>query len=391
MSDEAEVLARIEGQVGRLALNRPKALGALTLTMCRLMIDSLLAWREDDRVAAVLIDHAGERGFCAGGDIRFLADSAREGGAAAREFFFTEYRLNHLLFAYPKPVIAVIDGITMGGGVGISAPACWRIATERTTFAMPETSIGLFPDVGGGWHLPRLAFRGSNPSPSHRWRDGPLPLPMGEGLISFSHGEKEGPAPVPGAPSSYGVWLALTGARLKRADCLALGIANAFVPSEAVEAFKAAVIAEPAAVAAHAARYAADPGPAPIEANRAEIDRHFAHDSVEALVESLRGGGDWAAEQAAILGAKSPLSLKVTLRQLRAGAAMPSFADEMASEMRVAARMVQSHDFAEGVRAVIVEKDNTPRWKPATLAGVTEPMLDAVFAPLPLDQEWTPL
>ena len=343
-----EVLAWIDGRVGLLTLNRPKALGALTLGMCETMIAALLAWREDSQVEAVLMDHAGERGFCAGGDIRFLADSAREGGADARRFFFTEYRLNHLLFTYPKPVVAVMDGITMGGGVGISAPARWRIATERTTFAMPETGIGLFPDVGGGWHLPRL-------------------------------------------PGETGTFVALTGARLKGADCLALGIANAFVASGDVEACKAAVIAEPREIAAHAERFAADPGAATIEARRSEIDRHFAHDRVEGIVHSLKCGKGWAAEQTAILSAKSPLSLNVTLRQLREGAAMASFADEMRQEMRIAARMVQSHDFAEGVRAVIVEKDNAPRWDPADLAAVTPAMLDAVFAPLPPDQEWTPL
>ncbi len=185
--------------------------------------------------------------------------------------------------------------------------------------------------------------------------------------------------------------MALTGARLKAADCLALGIANAFVPSADIETFKAAVVASPREIEAHVRRYAGDPGPAPIETNRLMIDRHFAGESVETIVESLRAEAGWAAEQAKILATKSPLSLKVTLRQLREGAAMASFAKEMAQEMRIAARMVQSHDFAEGVRAVIVEKDNAPRWDPADLAEVTPAMLDAIFAPLPADQEWTPL
>ena len=143
-----EVLCRVEGKVGRITLNRPQALHALTTAMCKAMIEALLGWREDGAVEAVLIDHSGERGFCAGGDIRMLAESGAGDGAQAREFFFTEYRLNHLLFTYPKPVVAVMDGVTMGGGVGISMPARFRIAAERTTFAMPETGIGLFPDVG---------------------------------------------------------------------------------------------------------------------------------------------------------------------------------------------------------------------------------------------------
>ncbi|RZJ90127.1 MAG: enoyl-CoA hydratase/isomerase family protein, partial [Brevundimonas sp.] len=151
-----EILTHVEHGVGRITLNRPKALHALNRAMCEAMLAALLAWREDDRVTSILIDHAGERGFCAGGDIRMLAESGRTDGVDARAFFYAEYRLNHLLFEYPKPVTAIIDGIVMGGGVGISLPAKVRIATERTTFAMPETGIGLFPDVGGGWFLPRL-------------------------------------------------------------------------------------------------------------------------------------------------------------------------------------------------------------------------------------------
>ncbi len=350
MREEApEVLVANEGKVGRLTLNRPKALGALTAGMVALMTDALLAWRGDDAVRAVMIDHAGERGFCAGGDIRFLADSAAAGGEAARAFFFAEYRLNHLLFIYPKPVIAIMDGITMGGGVGISAPADYRIATERTAFAMPETGIGLFPDVGGGWFLPRL------------------------------HG-------------SAGVWLALTGARLKAAGCEILGIATDVVPSERLADLKGAVLSDPDAVETILAELGADPGHSAMIDHHDEIDRLFAGPTVEAIVAALKAdGGEWALAQRDILAAKSPLSMKVALRQLRAGAALTDFAEDMAMEMRIAARIVVSHDFAEGVRAVIVEKDNRPVWSPPTLDGVTDAMLDAVFAPLPADQEWSPL
>ena len=344
-----EVLVNVEGAVGRLTLNRPKALHALTTTMCRLMTDALLAWRADDAVQAVLIDHSGERGFCAGGDIRMLADSAAAGGAAARAFFFTEYRLNHLLFGYPKPVIAMMDGVTMGGGVGLSYPARYRIATERTTFAMPETGIGLFPDVGGSWFLPRL------------------------------HG-------------STGAWIALTGARLKAADCELLGIATDVVAAERLPALKAAIIADPAAVETLLAELESDSSPAPISQHREDIDRLFAAPTLEGVFAALQGdGSEWAAAQLAILRVKSPLSMKTALRELQAGAAMTDFAQAMTMEMRIAARIVMSDDFTEGVRAVIVEKDNTPRWRPAALEGVTETMLDAVFAPLPPDQEWSPL
>jgi enoyl-CoA hydratase len=346
---EPEVLVSVEGAVGRLTLNRPKALGALTLNMCRLMTEALLAWRGDDAVRAVMIDHAGERGFCAGGDIRFLADSAKVGGDGAREFFFTEYRLNHLLFAYEKPVIAIMDGVTMGGGVGISMPARYRVATERITFAMPETGIGLFPDVGGGWFLPRL------------------------------HG-------------STGVWLALTGARLKAAGCEILGIATDVVPSTRVADLKAAIVADPDAIETLLAERESDPGHSGMIEHHDEIDRLFAGDTVEEIVDALNtDGSEWALAQTATLKTKSPLSMKVSLRQLRAGAKMTDFADDMAMEMRIGARVVMSHDFTEGVRAVIVDKDNAPLWSPDTLEGVTDAMLDAIFAPLPPDQEWTPL
>jgi len=344
-----EVLVQIDGSVGRLTLNRPKALGALTLNMCRLMTQALLAWRHDDAVKAVMIDHAGERGFCAGGDIRFLADSAKVGGAGAREFFFTEYRLNHLLYVYEKPVIAIMDGVTMGGGVGISMPARYRVATERITFAMPETGIGLFPDVGGGWFLPRL------------------------------HG-------------AAGTWLALTGARLKAPGCQILGIATDVVPSARIADLKAAIVADPDAIETLLAEREADPGHSAMIDHHDQIDRLFAGDTLEEIVEALNtDGSEWALAQAAILKTKSPLSMKVSLRQLRAGAGMTDFADDMVMEMRIGARVVMSHDFTEGVRAVIIDKDNTPRWAPDTLEGVTEAMLDDVFAPLPADQEWTPL
>ena len=352
MSDVAnqDVIARVEGSVGRLTLNRPAALHALNTGMCEIMIEALLAWQADPAVTTILLDHSGERGFCAGGDIRMLAESGAKDGVEAREFFFTEYRLNDLLQRYGKPVIAVMDGVTMGGGVGLSMPARYRIATERTTFAMPETGIGLFPDVGGGWHLPRL-------------------------------------------PGKAGLWLALTGARLKAADCLALGIATHFVPGERIADLKSAIVAsDGAGLNEVIAVYAADPDAAPIKARQADIDRLFAGDTVEAIFAALEAdGGDWAADQLKSLKTKSPQTLKVAHRQLRLGAAMTSFAENMAMEYRIGARVVVRHDFLEGVRAVIVDKDNAPRWSPATIEGVSEAMLDEIFAPLPADQAWSPL
>jgi enoyl-CoA hydratase len=344
----AEVLVETRGAVGRLTLNRPRALGALTTGMVALMTRALLDWRDDPAITAVLIDHAGDRGFCAGGDIRFLADSAAAGGEGARHFFFTEYQLNDLLFRYPKTVVALMDGITMGGGVGIAMPARYRIATERTIFAMPETGIGLFPDVGGGWHLSRL-------------------------------------------PGATGVWLALTGARLKAEGCLTLGIATHVLPSTALAELKDRMIADPDALDAILADLGAVTA-APMIEHRGAIDTLFSGPTVEAIFEALAADGrPWALEQLATLETKSPLSMKAALRQLQTGATLAAFADNMAMEMRIGARIVMSHDFTEGVRAVIIDKDNRPAWAPATLEGVDGAMLDAIFAPLSADQEWTPL
>jgi enoyl-CoA hydratase len=344
-----EVIARIDGCAGRLSLNRPKALGALTTAMVEAMTAALLAWRTDPAVEAVLIDHEGERGFCAGGDIRFLAQSARDGGAAAKDFFFKEYRLNHLLMVYPKPVIAIMDGVTMGGGVGISLPATYRIATESTRFAMPETGIGLFPDVGGGWHLSRL-------------------------------------------PGQTGLWLALTGARLAAADCLALGLATHVVDSARLPALKDLIVTGPGSIGAGLEAFVADPGPPPILQRRAAIDALFGGPTLESIFAALEAdGSDFAREQLAILKTKSPLTMKVALREIGEGAQMAGFADEMVSEMRIGARMVMSHDFAEGVRAVIVDKDNAPAWDPPNAEGVSVEMLDAIFAPLAAGEEWSPL
>jgi enoyl-CoA hydratase len=353
-----EAIASTSDGLARLTLNRPEALHALNTAMCAAMIDALLSWRDDDSVRAILIDHApGTRGFCAGGDIRMLAASGAGDGAAARAFFHTEYRLNHLLFTCPKPVVALMDGVTMGGGVGISMPARFRIATERTSFAMPETGIGLFPDVGGGWYLPRL-------------------------------------------PGAIGTWLALTGARLKAADCFAAGIATHFMPSEILEAARAQIAGaaqthDPARALSSGLDALSESAGAPkelTEENRAHIDRLFAHASVEAIFDALEvDGSEWAKSQLSTLRTKSPQTLKVAFRQLREGAAAASFADEMRAEYRIGARVVMRHDFREGVRALIIDKDNNPRWDPPSLDGVTEAMLDDIFAPLPPDQEWSPL
>lgn len=346
---DSEVLSAVENGVGRLTLNRPKALHALNRVMCETMTQSLLDWREDSSVRSVLIDHTGERGFCAGGDIRMIAESGAGDAVEAKAFFLTEYRLNHLMVVYPKPIVAVMDGIVMGGGVGISDPAPVRVVTERTLYAMPETGIGLFPDVGGGWFLPRM-------------------------------------------PGQTGIWLALTGARIKAADCLPLEVGTHFIPIEQIEAFKLALIESDEEPPAVAARFAADPGPSPLDPHREAIDRCFAFATVEEIFAALEGEGtEWADAQLAMLKTKSPQSLKVSLRQMRAGAEMASFAEVMTMEYALGGRVVRTHDFQEGVRSVIVDKDNAPHWKPDSLEGVSDEMLDRFFSPLPAAEAWTPI
>jgi enoyl-CoA hydratase len=341
-----EIIARIEGRVGRLTLNRPKALHSLTTPMCLAISSALLAWREDPAVELVLIDHAGERGFCAGGDIRMMAEAGRDDPDAGATFFLAEYRMNALLQAYPKPVAAVMDGVTMGGGVGLSVYARYRIATERTLFAMPETGIGLFPDVGTGWMLSRL-------------------------------------------PGEFGTWMALTGARLKAADCLYLNLCTHHVESGKIEALKALLVQAPEGAAKTLARFSSDPGPAPLAGKQKALDAYFEHDTVEEIVAALKAGSSWAQEQAAILQTRSPTSMKVALRELRQAREKPSFADEIALEYRLACRIIRTPDFQEGVRAVVVDKDNAPKWSPERPEDVTEVMLDRLFAPFEDRAEWT--
>ena len=344
-----DIIARIDGRAGAISLNRPAALHALTLDMVHAMTVQLQAWAENDAVQCIVIDHAEGRGFCAGGDIRFLQESALVGGEAGRKFFHDEYQLNHLLFTYPKPVIAFMDGITMGGGVGISQPAKYRIATENTRFAMPETGIGLFPDVGGGWYLSRL-------------------------------------------PGRVGQYLALTGARIDGADCLAVGLATHYLPSASLGSVKAAIAANPDNVEAILKGASVGAPLAKIVESRPQIERLFTSDVYEAILAALENdGSEWAAKELKGLRTKSPQTCKVALRQLSQGARFADFADNMAMEYRIAARVLTRHDFIEGVRAVIVDKDNAPLWNPATPEGVTDTLLDEIFAPLPAEQEWKPL
>jgi enoyl-CoA hydratase len=345
----SDVLTFIEGRVGRIRLNRPKAIHALTTGLCVAMSDALRAWRDDPTVEAVLIDHAEGRGFCAGGDVVMLRDSGMGDGRKARAFFMAEYRLNHLLFTYPKPVAAFMDGITMGGGVGISQPARFRVATENTRFAMPETTIGLFPDVGGGWYLSRL-------------------------------------------PGRAGQYLALTGARMDGAECRYLGLATHFIPADRLDEVKARIAQAPERIEGILGEASRDAGEPRIAETLLHINKVFASDRLEDVLAALDADeSEWAQRELATLRARSPQSCKVSLRLLAEGAAMPDFAAEMKQEYAVAARVVARPDFAEGVRALLVDKDNAPVWNPATPEGVTDALLDEIFAPMPKGKEWTPL
>ncbi|MCJ1959230.1 enoyl-CoA hydratase/isomerase family protein [Novosphingobium mangrovi (ex Hu et al. 2023)] len=344
-----EVLTRREGVAAIISLNRPKAIHALTTAMCETMIEALQAFAQDDTVGVVIIEHAQGRGFCAGGDINLLRHSALEdGGISGRRFFLHEYRLNHLLFTYAKPVVAFMDGITMGGGVGIAQPATYRVATENTRFAMPETGIGLFPDVGGGWYLSRL-------------------------------------------PGRIGHFLALTGARFDGAECLHTGLATHYLPVAAQDAAKRR-IGNGEGIETVLSDLAEVPPEAKVAANEAQIARHFAFDTLEEIFASLEADdSDWAAKELATLRTKSPQACKVALHELVQSLTLESFAEEMAMEYRIAARVLVLPDFAEGVRAVIVDKDNAPAWNPATPEGVTDAAIAAIFAPLAPTEEWNPL
>ncbi len=320
----SDVIIRIDGSTGHITLNRPKALHALTYGMCRDITDTLLAWEDDCTITGITIDHTGERGFCAGGDIRLLYESLKAGGLGTLDFFRVEYRLNHLLFEYPKPVTCIMDGVVMGGGAGIAMPCRYRIVTEATQFAMPETGIGLFPDVGGGWFLSRL-------------------------------------------PGRIGEWLALTGARLDGADCLAVGLATSYSP-------------------------AAPHHPPRVNALQSDIDRLFAADRIEEILAALKSdSSDFAVEQLATIMKRSPTSCIVALRQLRESRKLAQFSDNMKMEFRMATRILVRPDIREGIRAFIIDKDNTPRWSPDQFKDVTDQEIDAIFAPLPEAEEWTPL
>lgn len=335
-SEAAEVLFERRGRLGVVTLNRPKAVNALTAGMAAAMLETLTAWAGDDDVAAVLVRGAGGRGLCAGGDIVAIYRDMVDGGSASAEFWAVEYRLNLLISEYPKPYVAFMDGLVLGGGVGISAHGSVRIVTERTRMGMPETTIGFVPDVGGTLLLSR-------------------------------------------APGETGTHAALTGAHLSGADAVFLGLADTFVSSGNLDDLAAALETEP--VDAAVARFA-EPAPESVLAAQQEwIDACYAGDDAGEIVNRLRTVGGEAVDVADTIEAKSPTAVKVALASLRRAAAL-DLAGALEQEYRVGLRFLAGPDFREGIRAQVVDKDRTPHWKPATLAEVSRDDVEAYFAPL---------
>ncbi|WP_141014701.1 enoyl-CoA hydratase/isomerase family protein [Nocardioides sambongensis] len=337
-SVEPPVLIRREGHAAYVVLNRPKAINALTHEMVGIIRSALEEWADDDEVRTVVLTGAGERGLCAGGDIVALWRDAKAGGTEAAEFWADEYRLNNLVKHYPKPYVAVMDGIVLGGGIGLSAHGSIRVVTERSSIGMPETGIGFLPDVGGTWLLSR-------------------------------------------APGETGTHLALTAGSVKAGDALAIGMADHFVPSERLPALLDALATKDAREAVVAV---SDPAPpSSLVAARTWIDAAYAGDDVAVILDRLRARPEEDAQKAAgKVAAKSPTSLAVTLHALREGARYKDLAEALDTEYRLALRFHAHPDFVEGIRAQVVEKDRNPQWHPTSVGEVGPDDVAAFFAPL---------
>ncbi|WP_068954763.1 enoyl-CoA hydratase/isomerase family protein [Pararhizobium polonicum] len=341
---EAETLVDHQGALGRIRLNRPKALNSLTLQMVRDIECALDDFETDPAIAAVLVTGEGERGLCAGGDIRAIYDGGKTGSDLPETFWREEYRLNARIGRYPKPYVVIMDGIVMGGGVGISVYGSHRIVTERTRFAMPETGIGFFPDVGASWFLTRQT-------------------------------------------NELGTYVGLTGEPLGAADAILVGLADIFVRSERLAELTEALTSLPAgnsreAVSTVIADFSEAPPAGVLESHRPAIYRLFAFDTIEDIFAALRGDGSSFAEKIlSVLSAKSPLSLNVTLRLLRLGRKTERLEDCLEREFAATAAVLRSHDFYEGVRAAVIDKDRNPQWRPGRLADVTAADVDAYFKP----------
>lgn len=337
MSDSAddEVLVRRAGSLGHLILNRPRAINSLTLAMVRRMTAALEKWANDDSVRTVLLSGAGDRGLCAGGDIVAIYHAVREGRDDASRFWADEYALDAAIAAYPKPYVALMDGLVLGGGVGLSAHGRIRVVTERSRIGMPEVSIGFFPDVAGTWLLAR-------------------------------------------APGELGTHLALTGGMASGADAIALGLADHFVVSERLPALVEALETRDAREVL--AEFAVESPPSELLAQRAWIDELYTGDDAKTIVERLTASDEPAAQEAAAtILSKSPTSVAVTLAALRRAAALPSVAAALDQDLRIATHFTLGTEVLEGIRAQVIDKDRTPRWNPATLAEVIPEAVEQYF------------
>ncbi|GAB3603543.1 enoyl-CoA hydratase/isomerase family protein [Microbacterium aureliae] len=350
-TDEARVLARVEAGVGHLTLNRPRAINALDLGMIRDLAAALDRWERDPQVDLILIDGAGERGLCAGGDVRGLAEQIRAGDqGAAAEFFRAEYALDARIAEYPKTVVVLADGVTMGGGIGLAGHAAVRVVTERSKLAMPETRIGFTPDVGGTWLLAR-------------------------------------------APGRVGEYLALTGTVMGPADALYAGLADHHVPSDRLDSLVDALRtrADPGTANELVLLFDETPAPAPLAEAREWIDDAFSADTVTGIIERLRARPEPGAAQAlATLAELAPTALTVTLEAVRRARTLPGLRAVLAQEYGLVLWFAATQpDLIEGIRAQLIDKDRSPAWQPATLADVDPGIIEAAFAYAPQPPLWS--
>ena len=333
-----EVLTSVDGGVGLITLNRPKAINSLNQPMVDALSAILTRWEADDAVRSVVLSGAGDRGLCAGGDVVAVYNSARADGAEARRFWRDEYLLNGQVGRFAKPYVSLMDGIVMGGGVGVSAHANTRVVTETSKIAMPEVGIGFIPDVGGAFLLSR-------------------------------------------APGALGLHAALTGAPFSGADAIAMGFADHYVPHSELDGFTAAIVSDGVEIAL--AAHAIEPPPSNLVAQRSWIDECFAGDTVADIVAALRGHDAGPANDAAnLIASRSPIAVSVALEAVRRAAKLETLEDVLIQDYRVSSASARSHDLVEGIRAQIIDKDRNPKWSPATLAAVSAADIDAYFAPV---------
>ena len=335
--ESEEVLTRVDAGIGLITLNRPKAINSLNQQMVDALSAVLTHWEDDDAVRAVVLCGAGERGLCAGGDVVAIYHSARGGGVDARRFWRDEYLLNGYIGRFGKPYVSLMDGIVMGGGVGVGAHGSTRVVTETSKIAMPEVGIGFIPDVGGAFLLSR-------------------------------------------APGGLGLHAALTGAPFSGSDAIAMGFADHYVPHSELDAFTQAIIDDdiPSALAAHAV----EPPPSDLAAQRDWIDHCYAADTVEDIIAALRGHGGPAQDAANLIASRSPIALSVTLEAVRRAAKLETLEGVLTQDYRVSCASLRSHDLVEGIRAQLIDKDRNPKWSPATLPAVTAADIEAYFAPV---------